>query len=141
MANRASRAGTINLEAAAGQLSDTRLQAQCRQDLPHLVWLLLLKAFQYEGHFPEHKNDLPSAVVAHVAAQVGKCLAEAACRYSGAARPHVRHVDYQGRPGEVTCILALARVRVIALAKTVRVDQGAGGVYDTRRLFMVSTTC
>ena len=105
-----------------------------------LGFALLLKAFQYEGRFPEHKNDLPSAVVAHVAAQVGTCLAEAARRYSGAARPHVRHVDYQGRPGEVTCILALARVRVIALAKTVRVDQGAGGVYDTRRFFMVSTT-
>jgi Domain of unknown function (DUF4158) len=36
-----------------------------------LGFALLLKAFQYEGRFPRYKNDLPSAVVAHVAAQVG----------------------------------------------------------------------
>jgi hypothetical protein len=35
-----------------------------------LGFALLLKAFQYEGRFPQHKNDIPGAVVAHVAAQV-----------------------------------------------------------------------
>jgi TnpA family transposase len=36
-----------------------------------LGFALLLKAFQFEGRFPRYKNELPSAVVAHVAAQVG----------------------------------------------------------------------
>lgn len=35
-----------------------------------LGFALLLKAFRYEGRFPQHKNDIPGAVVAHVAAQV-----------------------------------------------------------------------
>ncbi len=36
-----------------------------------LGFALLLKAFQYAGRFPEHKNAIPSVVVAHVASQIG----------------------------------------------------------------------
>lgn len=36
-----------------------------------LGFAVLLKAFQYDSRFPEHKGDVPGAVVAHVAKQVG----------------------------------------------------------------------
>jgi hypothetical protein len=36
-----------------------------------LGFALLLKFFQHEGHFPQNKGDLPGAVIAFIARQVG----------------------------------------------------------------------
>ena len=34
-----------------------------------LGFALLLKFFQYEGRFPQHRNEIPSTIIAHVAKQ------------------------------------------------------------------------
>ncbi|HET9014993.1 MAG TPA: DUF4158 domain-containing protein [Thermomicrobiaceae bacterium] len=36
-----------------------------------LGFALLLKVFQFDGHFPSGRHDLPAAVIAHLAHQVG----------------------------------------------------------------------
>ena len=36
-----------------------------------LAFAVLLKAFQYDGRFPEDREDVPHSIVAHLAQQVG----------------------------------------------------------------------
>ena len=52
-------------------LHELDLVGESRTDHNLLGFAVLLKYFQYEGRFPSHKQDIPSAVIVHLAQQLG----------------------------------------------------------------------
>jgi hypothetical protein len=50
---------------------DDRALLANRAPTTRLGFALLLKHFQYEGRFPQHKRDVPTAAIVHVARQLG----------------------------------------------------------------------